>query len=622
MSNLISRIKIGETTYEINDPSIEVVGWKDNNNNETFNNEKNTIISGSNFAHAEGNFTAAGNRAHAEGEYNCASGDFSHAEGKQNYASGRFSHAEGGKENVISYPATNQVISANSLTITLNKSKSIEYPSFTHKTIYCYDSSSGIETDCRFVQEDNSDDKIIKLTLNAPFSSAIAYPEGNFNYIKVFPFSNIASGESSHVEGSSNQAIGNSSHAEGIGTIAYNEAQHVQGKYNTEPEYDENGILLNEYAHIVGGGTSETDRRNIHTIDWAGNAEFAGNVEAKNITATGDITANNFTFDSISYSTTEDRIIASKDIQVSESEGNRVEIKSNGTINTTSTITVQNSPSTQTRNITLDNTGAINGNQLSVNSIHLPTVNNYNSAIYFKHPLDEHGNDTGLYDTIYAWKGDAYISKNHGLDDYGNRTHRKIYDTENFDLYLYRNNFNMPSSWTDEQKTKDFIISNLVKDPIRKYRDKDIYSYYLETNFLGLLLRNGDIYNKTYNKWALAWDNGDENYGKVSGIYLNEKNLEIIDYSAYVAREEETKLNSQTYKNRAKIQCPYFDNKGKFLLKCDVQNAHYSKNQGNGVYQHPKIIINTNDDIDISSEDYAYLRDVWLLVKINFIINE
>lgn len=31
-------------------------------------------------------------------------------------------------------------------------------------------------------------------------------------------------------------------------------------------------------AHIVGGGTSDTDRKNIHTLDWAGNAWFAGEV--------------------------------------------------------------------------------------------------------------------------------------------------------------------------------------------------------------------------------------------------------------------------------------------------------------------------------------------------------
>ena len=44
----------------------------------------------------------------------------------------------------------------------------------------------------------------------------------------------------------------------------------MQGKYNVED-------TENKYAHIVGGGT-EGARKNIHTIDWDGNAWFAGNV--------------------------------------------------------------------------------------------------------------------------------------------------------------------------------------------------------------------------------------------------------------------------------------------------------------------------------------------------------
>lgn len=67
-----------------------------------------------------------------------------------------------------------------------------------------------------------------------------------------------------------NSAKGNYSHAEGQGTIATGNHQHVQGKYNIE---DTN----NSYAHIIGNGNSST-RSNIHTVDWNGNAWFAGNV--------------------------------------------------------------------------------------------------------------------------------------------------------------------------------------------------------------------------------------------------------------------------------------------------------------------------------------------------------
>ena len=57
-----------------------------------------------------------------------------------------------------------------------------------------------------------------------------------------------------------------------MGTTASSYRQHVQGKYNIE---DSNSI----YAHIVGNGTSDSDRSNAHTLDWSGNAWYAGTVE-------------------------------------------------------------------------------------------------------------------------------------------------------------------------------------------------------------------------------------------------------------------------------------------------------------------------------------------------------
>lgn len=83
---------------------------------------------------------------------------------------------------------------------------------------------------------------------------------------------NIVSGDKSSVEGSYNEVYGFSSHGEGIGTITSGNAQHVQGKYNTEDIYS-------QYAHIVGGGTDYDDRKNIHTLDWQGNAVYAGDVK-------------------------------------------------------------------------------------------------------------------------------------------------------------------------------------------------------------------------------------------------------------------------------------------------------------------------------------------------------
>lgn len=94
-----------------------------------------------------------------------------------------------------------------------------------------------------------------------------------FNYEE---YSNYASGNYAHAEGRYVVASGNYSHAEGLGTAALGQCQHTQGKYNIEDK-DEKGNALNTYAHIVGNGTS-TNRSNAHTLDWDGNAWFAGNV--------------------------------------------------------------------------------------------------------------------------------------------------------------------------------------------------------------------------------------------------------------------------------------------------------------------------------------------------------
>lgn len=83
-----------------------------------------------------------------------------------------------------------------------------------------------------------------------------------------------ASGDLSHAEGQQTTASGHYSHAEGLGTIAASQNQHVQGKWSVE---DSQGV----YAHIIGGGSGVNKRKNIHTVDWSGNAWYEGTVEGK-----------------------------------------------------------------------------------------------------------------------------------------------------------------------------------------------------------------------------------------------------------------------------------------------------------------------------------------------------
>ena len=80
-----------------------------------------------------------------------------------------------------------------------------------------------------------------------------------------------ASGYASHAEGFLTAAPGEVSHAEGYGTNAASQCQHSQGKYNIEDSSD-------TYADIIGNGTSDTARSNAATVDWSGNAWYAGDV--------------------------------------------------------------------------------------------------------------------------------------------------------------------------------------------------------------------------------------------------------------------------------------------------------------------------------------------------------
>ena len=85
-----------------------------------------------------------------------------------------------------------------------------------------------------------------------------------------------ATGHGAHSEGTISSASGHSSHAEGRGTKASSYSQHVEGRYNVEDVSD-------TYAHITGGGSDGDHRKNIHTLDWNGNAVYEGDVSGKDV---------------------------------------------------------------------------------------------------------------------------------------------------------------------------------------------------------------------------------------------------------------------------------------------------------------------------------------------------
>jgi len=172
---------------------------------------------------------AVGDGSFAFGFRVIASGEYSHAEGSSTNASGGSAHAEGG---------------------------------MTRATQMCAH-AEGNQTFARGVS---------------------AHSEGLATY---------ADGNAAHVEGMGGKAVGNNSHAEGLATIANGKSQHVVGEYNAADVDPATPTDRSPYVEIVGNGTANNKRSNARTLDWSGNAWFAGKVSTGTPAAPGAVTANN-----------------------------------------------------------------------------------------------------------------------------------------------------------------------------------------------------------------------------------------------------------------------------------------------------------------------------------------
>ena len=78
------------------------------------------------------------------------------------------------------------------------------------------------------------------------------------------------------VIGQGNNVTGVDSSAHGCGLIANSRGQFITGRHNKE-DNEGNWTEYGTYVHIVGNG-AENKRSNAHTLDWDGNAWFAGDV--------------------------------------------------------------------------------------------------------------------------------------------------------------------------------------------------------------------------------------------------------------------------------------------------------------------------------------------------------
>lgn len=84
-------------------------------------------------------------------------------------------------------------------------------------------------------------------------------------------FGTIALGRYSETSGHDTTANGEASYTMGTGTVASGSNQLALGRYNTE---DSDG----KYIIIAGAGASASNRKNVHTLDWEGNAVYTGTV--------------------------------------------------------------------------------------------------------------------------------------------------------------------------------------------------------------------------------------------------------------------------------------------------------------------------------------------------------
>ena len=262
--------------------------------------EGNHTIASGNGSHAEGeNTTASGNWSHAEGDQTTASGGSSHAEGYKTEASGHYSHAEGNGTKALglhshaeglSTEASEQAAHAEgtntkasgmfshaegSITVASAQFSHAEGSNTTASGMASHAEGSGTTASDIFSHAEGN-----STTASGQFSHA----EGNSTTASgVFShaegYNTAASGTGAHTEGQETTAKGSHSHAEGLGTKASSSQQHAQGRFNIEDTGD-------IYAHIVGNGTTNDARSNAHTLDWSGNAWYAGTVECTGIILT------------------------------------------------------------------------------------------------------------------------------------------------------------------------------------------------------------------------------------------------------------------------------------------------------------------------------------------------
>lgn len=281
---------------------------------------QNIITEGTSHAHAEGaRNTVSGLSAHGEGDSNISTGKGSHTEGVETIANTEGAHAEGHST------IAGGVIEGITLNVYVESSTKFRYSGSINDisnniqvgTILRYQNKYAVVTKIHLgleseiwvnralVEDGVGDISITVITGNGKYAHAEGYTtvasgegshseglggkavgkythvegangeaSGNYSHVEGLNCKTKTGASGAHAEGEWTEANAQYSHAEGWHTVTNERCSHVQGKYNE--------LTTDGFAHIVGGGTSESNRKNIHTIDWDGNAKFAGTIYDKN----------------------------------------------------------------------------------------------------------------------------------------------------------------------------------------------------------------------------------------------------------------------------------------------------------------------------------------------------
>ena len=285
---------VSGTSYEIEGETVSAKSGA-----EVFNHYSSNIAVGK-YSHAEGSrTTASGDYSHAEGYKTVASGNSSHAEGSGAKAIGESSHAEGGssKANGVGSHAEGIDTQANGESAHAEGSDTEANGESSHaegRKTRAEGSYSHAEGYGSFAEGESSHAEGGETQANGDYSHAEGEgTEANGRYSHAEGKRTTASGDSAHAEGEKTEASGESAHAEGSDTVASGNYSHAEGSLTTAAsDYQHvqgrNNILDEEakYIHIVGNGDSGSFQSNAHTLDWAGNAWFAGDVYVSSTSGT------------------------------------------------------------------------------------------------------------------------------------------------------------------------------------------------------------------------------------------------------------------------------------------------------------------------------------------------